>query len=1220
MKKIFIILAATLLFGSFSSTVKASHAAGADISYTYIGGNVYRVTYTFYRDCSGIAAPGNVTIVTSSTSCGVVPFNTVAPQTAGPVQVVPICGAASTTCTGGGTPGRQQYKYQANITLPSLCTDWVFGVSVNARNAAITTGPSGVLYVEATLNNTIVPGNNASTFANNPAAFIYTNQNFCFNNGAVDIDGDSLVYSLVTPKTGPLSTDTVTYNFPYTASQPLTSVPAVTLNSNTGDVCMTPTALEVTVMAVLVQEYRYGMLIGTEMRDIQITTLAGADNLPYDDGINSSNTYSDTAVVGCLYTFQTKTFDADALQNLTISSNVAAAIPAASFVSSGGSRPTGTFSWTPVAGDATNYPHFFTVTVRDDYCNIEGQQVKAYGIRVISLTADFTTTAPSCVGQGVNFYSKWTLSNYSYLWDFGAGSIATYAQATSSNPTGVTYTTSGAKTVTLSITTPAGCVVTKSNVITINPTPASTFTSTAPVCTNTAVSFTNTGATGIGTAHLWDFGAGANPQTSSVENPTGVSYSSSGSKTISHTVAYLGCSSTTTALITINATPVSSFTSTAPKCTGAAVDFTNTGTSAGVSFSWNFGSGAAPATSTLQNPTGVTYATAGTKIVTLTVTNSGTGCAVSSTQTININQTPASSFSNNAPVCVGTPVDFTNTGSSGFGISYSWDFGTGANPATSTAQNPSGITYSSSGSKTATQYITNQFGCVTSSTLAFTIDATPVAAFTSTAPQCTGAAVDFTNTGSSSGVLYDWDFGSGAVVPGGMTTSQDPSGITYTTAGIKSVVLTVTNSSTGCVSVITQTININQTPTASFSSNTPACAGSSVDFGNTGTSGSNWSYFWDLGQDANPPTSTSENPVGVMYSAGGTKTITFTISDQNCTSTSTSSVVINALPVANAGLDTTICANRSVAIGSASVSGMGYSWFPSNTLDNPAASAPTASPVAPVTTYYVTVTDVATGCQSMDSVRITMLAPLKANAGTDGEICLYDSIQVGAALIEGQTYSWSPVTGLADPSAPLTMASPSQTTAYTLTVMGANCTPVTDDVTIIVHPLPVADAGRPVTITAGSSTGLTATGGVQYEWIPVAGLDNSSVFNPVASPEVTTLYWVTVTDVYGCVNTDSVTVTVVEPSIWAPSAFTPDASGKNDVFYIRGRGINNFQLSVYNRWGEAIFSSKDMSQGWDGKKQVSGEDMPEGAYMYTVKGTQTNGKAVDMKGIINLIR
>ena len=1218
-------LLSALLFGfiilCISEQSIASHITGGQIGYMYLGNNGldYRVTYTFYRDCAGINAPFNVTIVTSSANCSV-NFNTFAPRIAGPTQVVPICPSANTTCTGGSTPGREEYIYQADITLPSKCTDWVFSVTLNARNNAITTiNPTGVpMYVESTLNNTIFPYNNASVFANNPAAFIYANQNFCFNNGTVDIDGDSLVYTMITPKRS--STLNVNYIFPYTATQPLSSTPPVTFDSFTGDVCMTPTALEVTVMAILVEEYRFGTLIGSVERDIQVSVLAGADELPYMDGINGTNIYKDTIVAGCDYTFTTQSYDNDALQCVTMTSNVGVAIPAATFTVVDGCpslvRPKGTFNWTPNGGDIRPQPYVFTVTVRDNYCDIEGQQVKAFQLWVIDFTADFTSSAPGCVGQDVNFYSVQPYKpTYQYNWDFGSGAVFTLQQDTSANPVGVTYTTPGAKTVTLTIIGPGGCNVTKSKVITINPSPTVSFTSTAPQCKGSVVDFTNTGTTGNGVSYFWDFGSGAMPATSTAENPSGILYTTSGTKTVTFNITnQFGCTDADVQSITIDPTPTADFASTAPGCTGLGIDFTNTGTT-GVNYSWDFGSGATPPTSTLENPSGIVYSTPGSKIITL-ITDNGT-CSDTSIQTITINETPAVSFTSSAPQCAGSGVDFTNTGSSGFNWNFDWDFGQDASPTVSSSENPTGVSYSTGGTKLVTFTISDQY-CSNTDTQSIVINVTPVADFSTTAPKCTGLDVDFTNTGTT-GVNYSWDLGSGATPA--TSTLENPTGIVYSTPGSKIITLITDNGT--CSDTSIQTITINETPAVSFTSSSPQCAGSGVDFTNTGSSGFNWNFDWDFGQDASPTVSSSENPTGVNYSTGGTKLVTFTISDQYCSNTDTSSILIYSLPSAFAGSDTTICANDTVQIGSAPVSNMIYQWYPTNSIviSNPSISNPLATPVSPVTNYILTVTDSNTSCVNTDSVVITMLDPIVANAGPDVEICRNDTVQIGAAYIESQIYSWTPDTGISDTSISSPFVSPDSTTIYTLTVTNNYaCRTVTDEVMVLVHQLPDINAGPDDTITTGSSAQLVATGGVQYEWSPSWGLNNSGIYNPIAGPDSTITYIVWGTDIYGCSQSDTMTLTVLAPGFWLPTAFTPDNDGLNDVLYVRGSGMAEFEFSIFDRWGHTIFYSQDPSRGWDGTKEPSGEIMPEGAYVYVIKAVLSDGTPINQNGLINLVR
>lgn len=654
-------------------------------------------------------------------------------------------------------------------------------------------------------------------------------------------------------------------------------------------------------------------------------------------------------------------------------------------------------------------------------------------------------------------------------------------------------------------------------------------------------------------------------------------------------------------------------------CIGEPVVFfdLSTGGSNPKTWSWNFGPGATPATFNGQNPPTVTYSTIGTKTTTLTYTTNSGGCSDVKQRDVQVVTQPTITFTSNSPQCVGQQFNFTYTGSAA--LTYYWDFGIGANPSSSSIQNPQGITYTSSGTKIVTLIIDNGT-CTASTTQNITVSPTPTVSFASTAPKCTGIVVDFTNTGTSSGVTYSWNFGNGATPS--TSISQNPTGVIYSTSGTKIITLSITNSTSGCSVDSTGTININETPISSFTSNAPKCENSLVSFTNSGTTGIGVSYLWDFGSGAIPATSTAQNPFA-EYTGGGNKTVTLIVTNQfQCSATSTSTITINSLPVADAGVDTTICPNTTVQIGASSDTNNTYSWFPSNSLviSNPTISNPVAMPVASITNYVITVTDTATNCVNVDTAIVTMLLPIVADAGIDVEICRYDSIQLGVGAIENQHYVWTPVNGLTGSMMSNPMVSPDSSITYTVTVINEyDCPSASDNVTVIVHQLPLIYAGMDDSITVGSSTQLIATGGIQYNWTPIYGLDNSGVYNPIAGPDTTINYTVKGIDIYGCINFDTILVTVLAPEIWIPNAFTPDDI-YNNVLYVRGQGVENFQFRIFDRDGALIFYSQNMDQGWDGGQQLTHEKLPQGAYVYDVQGVLTDGNALHESGIINLIR
>src|SRR5690606_4474307 len=115
---------------------------------------------------------------------------------------------------------------------------------------------------------------------------------------------------------------------------------------------------------------------------------------------------------------------------------------------------------------------------------------------------------------------------------------------------------------------------------------------------------------------------------------------------------------------------------------------------------------------------------------------------------------------------------------------------------------------------------------------------------------------------------------------------------------------------------------------------------------------------------------------------------------------------------------------------------------------------------------------------------------------------------------------------LSNPNIANPIATPGVTTTYTVTVTDGNGCQDTDEVTVIVNPLPTADAGADQGVCIDGSVNLSASGGVSYSWAPAATLSDPTIANPIATPVATTSYTVTVTDSNGCQNYDDVTVTV----------------------------------------------------------------------------------------------
>jgi gliding motility-associated-like protein len=299
-----------------------------------------------------------------------------------------------------------------------------------------------------------------------------------------------------------------------------------------------------------------------------------------------------------------------------------------------------------------------------------------------------------------------------------------------------------------------------------------------------------------------------------------------------------------------------------------------------------------------------------------------------------------------------------------------------------------------------------------------------------------------------------------------------------------------------------------------------------------------------------------------------------------------------------------------------------YSWSPATGLSNTTIANPVANPT--VTTQYI-VTATLERCSANDTVIVNVNAAPIPDAGPDGFICFGQTYQLQAS--GGTYFSWTPATALSSTSIPNPITKPKQTITYTLSVIDANgCSSlVTDDVKVdVTPPIKVNTTPRDTILYSGEKVQLLATsGGTMYNWSPSTGLDNPTIPNPVVTAGAmgdVTLYTVTASTIAGCQGVGFVKVQVYKgPDIYMPTAFTPNNDGKNDIFKpftVVIEKINYFK--VFNRWGQMIYSTSAINEGWNGK--LGSQDQPSGVYVWMVQGVTKDGKIITKRGTIALIR
>jgi gliding motility-associated-like protein len=180
------------------------------------------------------------------------------------------------------------------------------------------------------------------------------------------------------------------------------------------------------------------------------------------------------------------------------------------------------------------------------------------------------------------------------------------------------------------------------------------------------------------------------------------------------------------------------------------------------------------------------------------------------------------------------------------------------------------------------------------------------------------------------------------------------------------------------------------------------------------------------------------------------------------------------------------------------------------------------------------------------------------------------------------------------------------------------CGTALDSMYLLVNPLPISNAGQDQLIYVGNHTQLNGYGTGDYLWTPNIYLSCNNCPNPVVSPNATTNYVLTITDDNGCIQTDTVTIHVeVYGTCYAPNGFTPNADGLNDVFHVIVNDAAQVEFNVFNRWGELIYSTNTMGQGWDG--YFKGELCPQSTYVWRATGVYLNGEAFSFMGEVTLV-
>lgn len=585
--------------------------------------------------------------------------------------------------------------------------------------------------------------------------------------------------------------------------------------------------------------------------------------------------------------------------------------------------------------------------------------------------------------------------------------------------------------------------------------------------------------------------------------------------------------------------------------------------------------------STITNPwckptSSVTYIITGTNI---------TNCFRKDTLNIIVTTAPIANAGRDTFVCVGGNVRLQASG----GATYQWSPGTGL--SATNVSNPLAFPTTT----TTYKVIVSNGSCKDSDTVIVSIKPSPLTFAGNDFTICQGDSVKLRATGADT---YRWN------------SKLYLSDSTIDTPWVKplfSRTFIVTGSTNfGCSKNDTISINVIPKVKVSVTPDTGYCRGNNIQlqaipFAITSVQ---WSPNYKISSTTSL-TPTVNPDVDTVY--------TVIVNNGYCSDSAKVRVSVWEYPVANAGTNITICEGDSVQL---SGSGMGnYLWFPSGTLSAANILNPYAKPL--VSTDYILAVSSIHQCVSFDTVHVDVIKRYSVDAGLDDTICSGNSVTLTATTL-GPKVLWN--TG--DTTFSI-IVKPSFTTIYSVVAINNGCFGKADSVVVNVDTtlhasfIPNPDNGDiPLEVIFNN----TSRGALSQIWDFGDG-NTSTLAQPkhTYNKEGSYRALLIIRNARGCIDSFEYKIIVRNSfKIIIPTVFTPNNDGLNEQYEIFATGTKEFNLVLYNRWGQVLFTSNDPAKTWDGT--LNGNPAPDGEYYYTLVVKDKLDVVSSYKGIFTLIR
>ena len=1209
-----------LFFLHICQTYLATHIVGGVVTYKYLGLKKYEVTFKIYRDCNGgqAAFDGDPSAQggfnrpfyfvvfdnqngsrVDSGSLTLIQKDTV--KSAIESQCIPD--ADKLTCV-------EQALYVDTITVPDESRWYSIVHQRCCRNSGIDNlqplpggGGGGSSYPGMTIYNIIPPStsspNNSANFKRFPPLFLCANQSFTFDHSATDLDGDALKYYLVNPLDGgspnapqpnPLQISNTRVNASFQSPYNLTNImggtPNIAIDEITGLLTCRPDVAGRFVVSVMVKEFRNGVPIESAVRDFQFNVL-NCDN-PKSDLISIPGTYD--PVTGM---FDYKVNCKDKIINFQNSSTNSTGFYWNFGDPSSGAKDTST---------STNPSHEYTDTgvyivtlvsykiyPNNDICyDTLKARVRIYP----AYFANFTmSTNPKCPGDPVSF-TETTVATYGqsvkWLWDFGDGNTSTIK-----NPNN-TYISSGIYSVKLTATSSYKCVAdtqinfkvqNKPNISAILPNACigQPFMSKCNITVPSPDVITN---------QQWTL-------PDKLDTNCSTSYTPPNLNTFSVTLwarTDKGCQDSQKFNVIVNTPPTITAMNDTVICYDSKIRLYANG---GVSYLWS------PA-SQLDNPASNNPMASPIYPNSTFFKVKGTdalGCYNFDSVFVAFHLKPFIDAGKDTSICK-FGANFRDSvvlnGQGNFSTVF-WTPAAGLSNAN--IKNPVCKL------NALTEYIFNgidQFSCVVKDTVKVYVLDPNLNLFKKNDPlKCSYDTI----------ILEPLDLGEITQYSWSPPTWIHPNDLFKRKPRIynrDTFIYTLTVDNYCYRKSESIRIDIVPSPVTNLPREDSTCYGNLYPFNLNPANTYRWATTDPSLSNRGIPNPNCNPKATVWYYITATNSF-------GCTVSEGMELIVNYPPnITILNKPRYICLGDSVQMSVLSNYKTYVRWSPGKYLSDSFSKDVYYFP--PITENLELKVLTAENCFTIEKLRIPVQLPIKPNVQSPVHVCKGNYTQLYAS--GGFYYLWKPFYNINDTLADKPQVYPDSTYRYTVKVAN-DCFFDTIGVNVIVDSLPKVTTTPDTAIYRGAEIELKAySTAIKLEWYPQDIISTNPFLTTIkVSPKDTTKYYVRVTDGNNCMGYDSVRVGVYSKNVLLiPTAFSPNGDGINDIFkvakHLNVKTLNYFE--IYNRWGQKIFSTTNIEQGWDGT--FNGESVPNGSYTWHLFLTNYDNEKISKSGTIDVIR